>query len=68
MRRDGYYCAASDLEECGPLPFSTEVIEVDAPGISSPPLATFPYERLRHPLFPLEAQVEWLPSRLEPGT
>ena len=31
-------------------PIATRVIEVDAPGISSPKLTSFPYERLRRPI------------------
>jgi microcystin degradation protein MlrC len=43
-------------------PIATKVIEVDAPGISSPKLTTFPYERLRRPVYPLDPDTEWTPS------
>ncbi|GIW04530.1 MAG: microcystinase C [Thermomicrobiales bacterium] len=40
-------------------PIATKVIEVDAPGISSPNLNAFPYQRLRRPIFPLDPEAEW---------
>ncbi|HEY7034148.1 MAG TPA: M81 family metallopeptidase [Thermomicrobiales bacterium] len=40
-------------------PIATKVIEVDAPGISSPKLTTFPYRRLRRPVYPLDLETEW---------
>jgi microcystin degradation protein MlrC len=40
-------------------PIATKVIEVDAPGISSPRLETFAYERLRRPIFPLDREATW---------
>lgn len=40
-------------------PIATKVIEVDAPGISSPRLETFEYQRLRRPIYPLEKEVAW---------
>ena len=43
-------------------PIATKVIEVEAPGISSPNLATFDYQRLRRPIYPLEAEVAWTPA------
>ncbi|MBA2278633.1 MAG: M81 family metallopeptidase [Chloroflexia bacterium] len=43
-------------------PIATEVIEVDAPGISSPNLATFDYRNLRRPIYPLDSDVEWSPA------
>lgn len=43
-------------------PIATKVIEVDAPGISSPRLDTFPYERLDRPVYPLEPDTTWTPS------
>jgi microcystin degradation protein MlrC len=42
-------------------PIATKVIEVDAPGISSPRLDSFDYQSLRRPVYPLEADSEWLP-------
>lgn len=43
-------------------PIATKVIEVDAPGISSPNLSTFGYELLRRPVYPLDPDAEWAPS------
>ncbi len=43
-------------------PIATKVIEVDAPGISSPDLSTFPYERMRRPIYPLDPDTQWSPE------
>jgi len=43
-------------------PIATKVIEVEAPGISSPDLHSFPYQRLRRPVYPLDPDVEWQPE------
>ena len=40
-------------------PIATKVIEVDSPGISSPRLSTFPYERLQRPIYPLDPETTW---------
>jgi microcystin degradation protein MlrC len=40
-------------------PIATKVIEVDAPGISSPNLTAFPYRRLRRPIYPLDPEMTW---------
>ncbi|MBA3416752.1 MAG: M81 family metallopeptidase [Chloroflexia bacterium] len=40
-------------------PIATEVIEVDAPGISSPNLSSFAYHRLRRPVYPLDPEATW---------
>ena len=42
-------------------PIATKVIEVDAPGISSPNLTTFPYQRLGRPIYPLDPETTWAP-------
>jgi microcystin degradation protein MlrC len=42
-------------------PIATKVIEVDAPGISSPKLTSFDYRRLRRPIYPLDSDVQWMP-------
>jgi microcystin degradation protein MlrC len=42
-------------------PIATKVIEVDAPGISSPRLERFPYRRLRRPIYPLDPDTTWSP-------
>ncbi len=43
-------------------PIATKVIEVEAPGISSPDLHRFPYQRLRRPVYPLDPDVQWSPE------
>jgi microcystin degradation protein MlrC len=43
-------------------PIATKVIEVEAPGISSPNLHSFPYERLRRPIYPLDPDTQWAPE------
>jgi microcystin degradation protein MlrC len=43
-------------------PIATKVIEVDAPGISSPNLSSFTYQRLRRPIYPLDPDVTWSPA------
>jgi microcystin degradation protein MlrC len=35
-------------------PIATEVIEVDAPGITSPRLERYPYKNIRRPIYPLD--------------
>jgi microcystin degradation protein MlrC len=35
-------------------PLAAEIIEVDAPGLSSPDLLQFPYRRVRRPIWPLD--------------
>ncbi len=48
-------------------PIATKVIEVDAPGISSPNLKTFSYRSLRRPIYPLDTDAKWLPALELPG-
>jgi microcystin degradation protein MlrC len=43
-------------------PIATRVIEVDAPGISSPNLSSVAYRRLRRPIYPLDPDTEWSPG------
>lgn len=43
-------------------PIATKVIEVDAPGISSPNLHSFNYQHLRRPIFPLDPGTTWSPE------
>lgn len=43
-------------------PIATKVIEVDAPGISSPRLERFPYRALRRPIYPLDPDATWSPE------
>jgi microcystin degradation protein MlrC len=42
-------------------PIATKVIEVDAPGISSPKLETFNHASLRRPIYPLDKDFDWSP-------
>jgi microcystin degradation protein MlrC len=44
-------------------PIATKVIEIDAPGISSPNLHSFPYQKLRRPIYPLDPNLEWSPGK-----
>lgn len=44
-------------------PIATKVIEVDAPGVSSPRLNAFDYRKLRRPIYPLEPDTTWEPGR-----
>lgn len=43
-------------------PIATKVIEIDAPGISSPNLHGFPYRDLRRPIYPLDPETTWAAS------
>jgi microcystin degradation protein MlrC len=43
-------------------PIATKVIEVDAPGISSPKLDSFPNEHVRRPIYPLDPIDDWSPE------
>jgi microcystin degradation protein MlrC len=43
-------------------PIATKVIEVDAPGISSPRLERFDYKNLRRPIYPLDKDFDWSPE------
>lgn len=40
-------------------PIATKVIEVDAPGISTPKLTSLQYQSLRRPIYPLDRDLEW---------
>jgi microcystin degradation protein MlrC len=40
-------------------PIATKMIEVDAPGISTPKLDTLEYKALRRPIYPLDGDFEW---------
>jgi microcystin degradation protein MlrC len=35
-------------------PIARQIIDVDTPGITSPNLASFRYQKLRRPMFPLD--------------
>jgi microcystin degradation protein MlrC len=43
-------------------PIAREIIEVDAPGLSSSNLARFPYRRVRRPIFPLDPDTVYEPE------
>jgi len=45
-------------------PIATKMIEVDAPGISTPRLSTLEYRALSRPIFPLDGDFEWSPQPL----
>jgi microcystin degradation protein MlrC len=40
-----------------------QVIEVDAPGLSSPILSRFEFKYLPRPVFPIDAQATWSPEK-----
>ncbi|HEU4437655.1 MAG TPA: M81 family metallopeptidase [Methylomirabilota bacterium] len=43
-------------------PIAKEIIEVDAPGLSSSNLSRFPYRRVRRPIFPLDPDLVYEPD------
>jgi microcystin degradation protein MlrC len=45
-------------------PIATKVIEIDAPGISTPKLKTLDYQNLRRPIYPLDEDFEWTPQAI----
>jgi microcystin degradation protein MlrC len=40
-------------------PLVREIVEVDAPGLSTPNWSRFDFRRLRRPIFPLDAEMVW---------
>jgi microcystin degradation protein MlrC len=42
---------------------SEQIIEVDAPGLTSPVLSRFDFKHLPRPIFPVDAQVQWQGAR-----
>jgi microcystin degradation protein MlrC len=40
---------------------SDQVVEVDAPGLTSPILSRFAFEHLPRPMFPIDTDVDWSP-------
>jgi microcystin degradation protein MlrC len=40
-------------------PIAREIIEVDAPGLSSSNLSRFDFKRIRRPIFPLDADTTY---------
>ena len=47
-------------------PIAKEIIEVDAPGLSSSNLSRFEFERIRRPIFPLDPDTPYLPEGTRP--
>ena len=47
-------------------PIAKEIIEVDAPGLSSSNLSRFEFERIRRPIFPLDPDTPYLPEGARP--
>lgn len=47
-------------------PIATKVIEIDAPGISTPKLHTLNYQNLRRPIYPLDGDFDWTPEAILP--
>ncbi|MEZ4572286.1 MAG: MlrC C-terminal domain-containing protein [Thermomicrobiales bacterium] len=47
-------------------PIATKVIEIDAPGISTPKLKSLDYQNLRRPHHPLDEDFEWTPEAILP--
>jgi microcystin degradation protein MlrC len=43
-------------------PIAKEIVEVDAPGLSSSNLSRFDFRRIRRPIFPLDANLEYEPE------
>lgn len=56
VKSRGHFRAGFD-EFFGP----EQVIEVDAPGLTSPVLSRFEFRHLPRPIFPVDARVEWTP-------
>jgi microcystin degradation protein MlrC len=42
------------------------IVEVDAPGLTSPMLERYPWKALRRPVWPLDRDTRWSPPRLTP--
>jgi microcystin degradation protein MlrC len=40
-------------------PLVKEIVEVDAPGLSTPNWSRFDFKHLRRPIFPLDPEMEW---------
>jgi microcystin degradation protein MlrC len=39
-----------------------QIIEVDAPGLTSPVLSRFDFRSMPRPVFPIDTEVEWSPA------
>lgn len=44
------------------MPLMREIVEVDAPGLSSPSWERFDFQRLRRPMYPLDPDFDWSPT------
>ena len=44
-------------------PLVREIVEVDAPGLSSSSWSRFAFRRLRRPIYPLDRDMDWSPGR-----
>ncbi|HET9016136.1 MAG TPA: M81 family metallopeptidase [Thermomicrobiaceae bacterium] len=44
-------------------PLVREIVEVDAPGLSSSNWSRFAFQRLRRPIYPLDPNMDWSPGR-----
>jgi microcystin degradation protein MlrC len=53
-QRRGLVVKSSVHFRAGFEPIAAEIIEVDAPGLSSPDLAALPYRSVRRPIWPLD--------------
>lgn len=53
-RRMPHYLLNTDF-----TPLVREIVEVDAPGLSSPNWSRFDFQRLRRPIYPLDRGMEW---------
>ena len=62
LRRAGNRDVHDDSKETT-LPIAREIVEVDAPGLSSSNLARFDFKRIRRPIFPLDPDATYPPAR-----
>jgi microcystin degradation protein MlrC len=44
-------------------PIAHEILEVDTPGVHSPNLFSYDYQKLRRPIYPLDADCQWRPRK-----
>ncbi len=58
-QRRGLVVKSSVHFRAGFEPIAAEIIEVDAPGLSSPNLFRFPFKQVRRPIWPLDEGVEY---------
>ena len=58
VKSRGHFRAAFDL-----LFSDDRIIEVDVPGLTTPILSRVPYQNVRRPIFPLDADTQWTPPQ-----